>query len=457
MKKKKANEINKEKKVKKVNLQEQEGIQWNLEYSNKKLNIFIADIITNNCCNNFNKKTNLDKSGVIPNWNTLNNKGDVAKVVMNKSKIIEDIMRIRMIEMENLVQTYWAGEIIKHIQKKWIPNYKTYIWSWKLDEIIDEMEILKANILIIWNILKPHQIYNINQKLQKIGAKAWDRVDLILKIFEKHAHSIEAKLQIELASIRHMWPRIFWMGMDLSRQWGWIGTSWKWETNTEIMKRHLAKRTNHIKKELEKYSRVRDNHRSHRKRLNLKIAWIVWYTNAWKSTFLNSITNKKALVKDALFATLWTSVWKMWCKPDEWEYIWKEYLISDTIWFIRDLPPELIKAFTSTLEDSIHSDLLLHVIDSSDPELDDKIDIVDNILSDIWANQDKIYIFNKIDLIEEWEEIELDQEWNILNKPEKNTINYLKYKYKYLNPIFISAYTKINLENIKNLIQDKLW
>ncbi len=193
--------------------------------------------------------------------------------------------------------------------------YKNYIWWGKLDEIMAEMQEQNANLLILWNILKPIQIYNINEKLKPIGAKAWDRIDLILKIFEKNAKTMESRLQIELASIKHMWPRIFWMSEELWSQWsGWSKLSrWKWETNTEIMKRHLKEREIQIKKELEQYKKVRAEHRKSRSKKWLNTVWVVWYTNAWKSSLMNVLTKKWVLSEDKLFATLWTSVWKPCC------------------------------------------------------------------------------------------------------------------------------------------------
>jgi GTP-binding protein HflX len=148
-------------------------LQDNLEYNEWKLRVFIADILP----------------------------ADI--------KIREE-MDDRMIELENLVNTYWGVVIVKYIQNKSVPDYNTFIWEWRLDEIIEEMKAENANLLILWNILRAHQIYKINDKLRPIWAKAWDRVDLILKIFEKNAQSAEARLQIELAAIKHMWPRIFW-------------------------------------------------------------------------------------------------------------------------------------------------------------------------------------------------------------------------------------------------------
>ncbi len=390
---------------------ELEQIVWKLEYAKEKLKVFIADIVPNKCC---------------------------------KRENMED----RMIEVENLVNTFGWLVILKHIQKRWIPDYKTYIWNWKLEEIANEMKLKWANLLIFWNILKSHQIYNINNILRKFWAKAWDRVDLILKIFERHAKTKESRLQIELASIKHMWPRIFGMWMELSRQWwGSKLARWKWETNTEIMKRHLKKREIAIKKELEKYQNVRNIHRKWRKKKGFFTIWIVWYTNAGKSSLLNALTSKWVLAENKLFATLWTSIWKMYIKSEEIKlsikkkfrlnnYEWFEMLLNDTIWFIRDLPPNLIEAFRSTLEDSIESDLLLHVVDISDKKVEEKIKVVDDILDKIWAKQTKIYIFNKIDLV--------------------NNIEKLKIKFLDFNPVFVSSYKKKGLKELKKEILKKI-
>lgn len=392
---------------------ELEQIQQNLEYWEGELKVFIADILP--------KELDIRKN-----------------------------MEDRMLELENLVNTYWWVVIVKHIQNKSVPDYNTFIWEGRLDDIIAEMEIEWANILILWNILKPRQIYSINEKLKPIWAKAWDRIDLILKIFEKNALSRESKLQIELASIKHMWPRIYDMWMELWKQW-W---KWKWETNTEIMKRHLSKREKYIKDELDHFAKVREQHRQWRARKWIQTVWVVGYTNAWKSTLTNSLTKKWVLAEDKLFATLWTSVWKMFIPAtyDEntWVYIKpKEVLVNDTIWFIRELPPKLVEAFKSTLEDSIESNLLLHVIDSSDPKLEIKINVVEEILENIWANQKRINVFNKIDDLDDLQfEIEIDWE----NKIYQNKLEFLKEKFNYLNPIFISASNKIWLDELKENI-----
>lgn len=396
---------------------ELEQIQQNLEYNNKELRVFVADILP-------------------------------------KEIEIRKTMEDRMKELESLVNTYWWVVIVKHIQNKSVADYNTFIWEWRLNEIIEQMQEENANILILWNILKPRQIYTINEKLKSIWAKAWDRVDLILKIFERNAFSKEAKLQIELASIKHMWPRIFDMWMELWKQW-WKG---KWETNTEIMKRHLFKREKHIKEELKHFAKVREQHRQSRNKKWIKTVWIVWYTNAWKSTLTNVLTKKWVLEEDKLFATLWTSVWKMFIPAsyDEKTYKYippKEVLINDTIWFIRELPPKLVDAFKSTLEDSIESDLLLHVIDASDPKFDIKIRVVNEILESIWAKQKRLNVFNKIDWLV-WVEFKIDIDWE--EKIYFDKIEYIKDIYSDLSPIFISSIQKNGIDELKNQIVNNL-
>lgn len=393
-------------------LRELEQIQQNLEYQNWELRVFIADVIPPD---------------------------------VTSQKELDD----RLEEVESLVSTFWWVVIVSHLQKRWLPDYKSYIWGWKLDEIMEEMKEKNANLLIIWNILKPLQIYNINEKLKPIWAKAWDRVDLILKIFERNAKTKESILQIELASIKHMWPRIFSMSDELWSQWAWWNkwSRWKWETNTSIMKTHLKRRETAIKKELEHFKKVRLEHRKARQKKWLNTVWIVWYTNAWKSSLFNLLTDKNVLAEDKLFATLWTSVWKMilglnnqTTTDENWVVKYqkpKEVLLNDTIWFMRDLPPNLIQAFASTLEDSIESDILLHLIDASDERYEEKIQVVDDILDKIEANQKRIYVFNKIDLL------------------TNSEIDELKVKYLDYNPLFISTYSWEWVEHLKDYLGEE--
>jgi len=354
-------------------------------------------------------------------------------------------------EAESLIKTYGGVVLVKKVQKRSAPDYRTYIGRGKLQEIIDESKYLGANILIINNELKPQQTYNLNEELRTAAGKnakghleAWDRIDIILKIFQKHATTREAKLEIELASIKHMGPRIFGMGMQLSRQGGGIGTKGVGETNTEFMKRHLAKMEARIKKELDDCKKVRKLHRAGRKRQDIKTVGIIGYTNAGKTSLLNALTHKGAYAADKLFATLDTRVGKMLLEnPNDNETTdYKNFaLISDTIGFIQDLPTTLIKSFQSTLEETIEADLLLHVIDITDPRREEKIHIVNDILAKIEAlHKPTIYVFNK-----------MDKASAIDIKPKD-----LAKEYKIFSPCFISTYSGDGIDKLKKTIANRL-
>ncbi len=325
----------------------------------------------------------------------------------------------RMRELESLVDTYGGIVILQKYQKRQEPDHRTYVGKGKLEEIIADMQRLGANTLIIWNILKSRQIFYIQEILRPYNIDIRDRVDLILKIFDKHATSMESRLQVELAAIRHMGPRIFGMGIELGRQWGWWSGAMRGlgETNTERMKRHLKEKVLKIEKELKQYENMRKLHRESRIKKGMPTVWIVGYTNTGKSSLLNAMTKKGILAENKLFATLGTHVGNLYIMTDSETGQGKEVLLNDTIGFIRDLPPKLIKSFSSTLEDSIESNLLLHVIDASDPFIEERIEVVNHILDEIWAKQKRILVFNKIDLIDKIQLAELKKHF-----PEKGNV-----------------------------------
>ena len=339
-----------------------------------------------------------------------------------------------MAELENLVDTFGGFVVIKKVQKKQVPDYKTYIGAGKLEEIVGEAKAQGAKMIIFNNMLKPQQLFNVQWKIEKDEIKVWDRVDLILKIFEKHASSAEAKLQIELAALRHMGPRIFGMGMELSRQGGGIGTRGKGETNTEIMKRHIASQEKKIKEKLKKVQKMRESQRKARARKGLKTVAIVGYTNAGKSQLLYALTQKNVKVKDELFATLDTRIGQLFLPKS-----YSQCLVSDTIGFIQKLPPDLIDAFKSTLDETIHADVLLHVVDYSDKKRDMKIKVVKDILDDLGvADTPMLMVCNKMDQIE-----------------VRSTASFEK-RFKRLSPTFISALERQNLPELVSKIEELL-
>lgn len=391
--------------------------------------------------------------------------------------------RKRLEELENLVNTYGGIVVVKTIQKRGLPDYRTFIGSGKITEIEAQAEEHEANLIILNNLLKPMQLFNLGEIFRKKSAEVWDRIDLILKIFEKHAKSTEAKLQIELAQLKHMGPRIVGLGTQLSQQKG--GTSMRsgqGETNIELMKRHLARQEQKIREKLKHYEIIRAGHRKRRQRQGLKTVALVGYTNAGKSSLLNAMTGKDVYIADELFATLDTRVGDLYL-PNKHQKI----LLSDTIGFIQDLPPELIDAFKSTLAETIEADLLLHVIDSGDPEIEMKMKVVEQILEQLGVgDRSKVYVFNKIDLIKNKspkpatkEKEEPIQPTGILPAGEKTAKilgwhttdekaanrfkkemplepEHLRKKYHKYHPVFASAVTKKGIPDLITTIEKLL-
>lgn len=340
----------------------------------------------------------------------------------------------RMMEAESLVQTYGGVVLVASHQRRMHPHYRTYIGPGKAEEILAEAKHVDANILIVNNELKPAQIYNLTEIYRPAKVEVWDRIDLILKIFQKHASTREAKLEIELASVRHMGPRIFGMGMELSRQGAGIGTRGEGETNTEKMKRHLAAQEDKIRAQLAESKKTRVQQLQSRKRKNFKTVGIIGYTNAGKSTLLNALTKKGAYAANKLFATLDTRVGKLYLPSTQ-----SEVLLSDTIGFIQDLPHTLINSFHSTLAETQEAEVLMHVIDAADPKLDMKLDVVQEVLEQLGVDHTPmIFVCNKADT---------------LSNEQKEKVAELLQEHR---PLFVSAVTGEGLDALKERIAETI-
>ena len=301
---------------------------------------------------------------------------------------------VRMTELADLARTYGGVAVVKTIQRRAKPDYRTFLGSGKVKEILATHQEHQAGVLIINEKLKPGQLYNLEEELRPVKMQVWDRIDLILHIFDKHATSAEAKLEIELARLRHLGPRIYNLGAQLGRQRGGTGTrGGAGEGNTETMKRHLREQERRILGKLAAYENQHAEQRKQRTRQHFRTVALVGYTNAGKTSLLNALTKRKEYVADKLFATLDTRVGEVYLPETQ-----TTALMSDTIGFIQGLPPELIQAFRSTLSEAMHADLLLHVIDATDPELDLKMKVVENILADIGLSErPQIRVYNKLD------------------------------------------------------------
>jgi GTP-binding protein HflX len=251
---------------------------------------------------------------------------------------------------------------------------------------------LDANVLIFDPDLTPGQAHAI---ADFTDLKVIDRTMLILDIFAQRANSRDGKLQVELAQLRYRLPRLHEKNTMMSRLTGGIGGRGPGETKLEENRRRARERITRLEREIEQFSRQRAGRRAERGRRGLPVVAIVGYTNAGKSTLLNTLTNSDVLAEDKLFATLDPTTRRLRF-PRE-----REIIIADTVGFIRDLPRDLAQAFRATLEELDQADLLLHVVDAADPDNEQQIAAVERILTDLGlAETPRLLVMNKVDLLD---------------------------------------------------------
>lgn len=332
-------------------------------------------------------------------------------------------------ELKQLADTAGATVIKKFIQKRPKPDPAFFIGRGKVQELALYAQQENIDLCIFDDELSPAQQRNIESVM---GIRILDRTALILDIFAQRARTNEGKLQVELAQLQYTLPRIMGKGLMLSRLGGGIGTRGPGETKLEVDRRRIRDRIAFIKEQIEKVKAVRSLHRSKRKKNNVFEVSLVGYTNAGKSTLLNTLTNSDIYAKDQLFATLDPTTRQL-TLPNK-----QEIIITDTVGFIQRLPHQLIAAFRSTLEVVTEADLLVHVIDVSHELYKEQAAAVHEVLTEIGAEtKPVITVYNKIDKL----------------PPDSKLADRLALEE---DTVCISAAKKLNLETLQQMIESHL-
>lgn len=293
-------------------------------------------------------------------------------------------------ELRGLVKTAGINVVGTLVQNRHSPDTTTYLGKGKVEELKQLAEMQEANSIVFDNNLTPAQLRNLEEALE---IAIVDRSELILAIFAEHARTYEAQLQVELAQLLYLRPRLKRLWTHLERTEGAVGSRGPGEQQLETDRRLLDARVNELQSKLKVVEKRRQQIVSQR-RDHLTVS-LVGYTNAGKSTLMNALTGADVYVANQLFATLDTRT-RAWSIPR-----WGRVLLSDTVGFIRDLPHNLVASFRSTLEEARHADLLLHVVDVSHPAAEHQIGTVNEVLKEIGIDySEAVLVLNKVDAVE---------------------------------------------------------
>lgn len=346
-------------------------------------------------------------------------------VALDTKEFSKEVVEEHLAELEELADTAGAETIFKIIQSKARMDSAFYIGKGKAEELAQLVELNDINIVIFDDDLSPVQLRNLENLFNR---KVVDRSGLILDIFASRAKTREAKTQVELAQLQYMLPRLTRAWTHLSKQYGGIGTKGPGETQIETDRRIIRTRIAHLKEKLLQIESQRSTQNAGRKHIT-RIA-LAGYTNAGKSTLFNLLTSADVFAEDKLFATLDSTTRTLDVHETE------KIIITDTVGFIRKLPPQLVASFKSTLSEVREADIIFHVVDASHPFYEDHLKVVEETLKE-FGSKDKqiIKIFNKIDLIK-----------------DKAKIDFIRNSHK--DCIMISAKRGINISQLKSKLNE---